>query len=72
MSLTANPLVCLCSAVTRKAILHVIKNRGARSVGDVRRLTGANTGCRKCTSKIEQLITDYSDTTCQLPIFPNE
>ncbi|HCT84190.1 MAG: hypothetical protein A2X11_12960 [Bacteroidetes bacterium GWE2_42_24] len=72
MNLSSNPLVCLCASVTRKAIIHVIKNRGARSIGEVRRLTGANTGCRKCTSKIEQLLAENSDELYQLPVFPND
>lgn len=66
----SNPLVCLCASVTRKAIVHVVKNRGARTLSDVRRLTGANTGCRKCSSRIEQIIADESGEEKQMQAFP--
>lgn len=67
-----NQLVCLCASVTRKAIVHAVKNRGACTLGEVRRLTGANTGCRKCSGKIEQIIALEAQTENQMPLFPND
>ncbi|MDD2964576.1 MAG: (2Fe-2S)-binding protein [Bacteroidales bacterium] len=60
MPATSNPLVCLCASVTRKALVYAVKNKGATNLSEIRRLTGANTGCRKCTEKIEHII-----ETCQ-------
>lgn len=72
MAQNNNQLVCLCASVTRKAIVHAIKNRGALTLGEVRRLTGANTGCRKCSEKIEQIIALEAPATSQVPLFPND
>lgn len=69
MSTSTNPLICLCASVTRKAIVHAVKNRGAVSLQDIRRLTGANTGCRRCTERIEMIMKTEGGVEPQTKLF---
>lgn len=55
--------VCLCKAISRKAIKDAIAN-GADTYEKVQQATGAGTGsCKgfRCKDKIEELIEDYSN-----------
>ncbi|HXF57709.1 MAG TPA: (2Fe-2S)-binding protein [Actinomycetota bacterium] len=47
--------VCLCRGVSDRAVLEAIR-RGAATVDDVGRLTGAGTVCGGCRSAIEGLL----------------
>ena len=50
--------VCLCKAIPRSTIKKAIQN-GARTVGEVQKVTGAGSGgCKghRCTPKIEELL----------------
>lgn len=53
--------VCLCKGISRATIKKAIEN-GAKTVEDVRKVTGATTGgCggKRCTPKIQELIDEY-------------
>jgi len=53
--------VCICKSISRLNIKTAIEN-GAKTVEDVKRMTGATTGsCRgkRCSQKIQELIDEY-------------
>ena len=55
--------VCICKAITRATITNAIRH-GARTVDDVKKVTGARTGsCKgtRCTSKIQSLIEQFEN-----------
>ncbi len=43
-------IVCQCNQVTLGEIIHAIKNRGANSIDDLKRLTDAGATCGCCIS----------------------
>lgn len=49
-------IVCNCQMVERNAIDDAIHNRNATTIEEVRRYTGANTGCGKCISYINSIL----------------
>ena len=49
-------IVCLCAMVPKKAIEYAIRKKGATSIPEIRKMTGANSGCRKCTSRLEYIL----------------
>ena len=55
--------VCLCKAIPKSKIKAAIKE-GAKTVEEVRRVTGAGSGsCKgnRCTPKIEELLKQHED-----------
>ena len=55
--------VCICKAINRATIKNAIRN-GARTVDDVKKVTGARTcSCKgtRCTSKIQSLIEQFEN-----------
>ena len=55
--------VCICKAINKATIKNAIRN-GARTVDDVKKVTGARTGsCKgtRCTSKIQSLIEQFEN-----------
>ena len=49
-------IVCNCQMVDREAIDKAIHEKHATSIEDIRRYTGANTGCGKCMSYINTIL----------------
>jgi NAD(P)H-nitrite reductase len=52
--------VCLCKGISRATIKKAIMN-GAKTIEEVRKATGAGSGScggKRCTPKIEQLLTE--------------
>lgn len=47
--------VCSCNAVTAGAILEAAR-RGLRTLAEIRRVTGASTGCGSCAAEVERLL----------------
>jgi NAD(P)H-nitrite reductase large subunit len=57
--------ICRCKNVTKKDIIHAI-NRGARSLDDMREMTGAcmnsherDPACMNCSEDVEEMIRYY-------------
>lgn len=49
-------IVCTCQMVERKTIDEAIQKKGATTIEDIRRYTGANTGCGKCMGYINAIL----------------
>ncbi|NOU61727.1 (2Fe-2S)-binding protein [Marinifilum caeruleilacunae] len=49
-------IVCNCQMVDRKTIDSAIHDKNATTIEEIRRYTGANTGCGKCMSYINSIL----------------
>lgn len=49
-------IVCNCQMVDRKTIDKAIHEKNATTIEEIRRYTGANTGCGKCMSYINSIL----------------
>lgn len=58
---------CYCTGVTQKRVLRGMAEHGARTIDDIRRVTGACTGCQSCRCELEQLIQAVADGRVTLP-----
>ncbi len=56
-------IVCRCLQVTERTIVTAIQVRGARTVGDLRTLTGAGDGCTCCHRELRQYLEVYSPSS---------
>jgi NifU-like protein len=56
-------LICTCFGVSEEKIENVIRNRNARTVDDVGRLTNAGTGCGSCQMLIRELIDSAAESS---------
>ncbi len=52
-------IICECKGVTDQAIEELVKTDKVKNVEDLKRLTGAGTGCGKCQGKLVELIEEY-------------
>ncbi len=52
-------IVCECKGVTDQAIEELVKTDQVKTLDDLKRLTGAGTGCGKCQVKLIGLIEEY-------------
>lgn len=52
-------IVCECKGVTDQAIEELVKTDQVKTLDDLKRLTGAGTGCGKCQGKLTGLIEEY-------------
>ena len=50
-----NRILCHCKQVTYKDIRIAMVN-GARTLDDIKEMTGAGTGCGRCTEEIERIL----------------
>lgn len=51
-------IVCNCQMVERETINRAIHKKGAKTIEDIRRYTGANTGCGKCMGYINAILSE--------------
>lgn len=58
---------CYCTGVTQKRVLRAMADEGVRTVDDIRRVTGACTGCQTCRGELEDLIQAVADGKVALP-----
>lgn len=58
---------CYCTGVTQKRVLRAMAEQGVRSVDDIRRATGACTGCQSCRRELEQLVDAVAAGSVRLP-----
>jgi len=58
MAVRKTRTVCLCTGVTEKEILQVLK-KGATNLDEVKEFTLASTGCGRCKGEVEALIDQY-------------
>lgn len=58
---------CYCTGVTQKRVLRAMAELGVRSVDDIRRTTGACTGCQSCRRELENLVAAVTDGSVRLP-----
>ncbi len=49
-------IVCNCQMVDRKTIDKAIHEKNATTIEEIRRYTGANTGCGKCIGYINSIL----------------
>ncbi len=49
-------IVCNCQMVDRKTIDKAIHEKNATTIEEIRRYTGANTGCGKCINHINSIL----------------
>jgi bacterioferritin-associated ferredoxin len=60
------PVVCHCLGVTEDEVVSAVTAHELRSVREVRRLTGAGTGCNCCHSRIQLLLQTYSSSSAEI------
>ncbi len=53
-------VVCNCMVVDEAEILEAIRNKKATTLKAVGKLTGAGTGCGRCTKIIQHMITEHA------------
>lgn len=58
---------CYCTGVTQKRVLRAMAEHGVRTVDDIRRCTGACTGCQSCRRELELLVQAVVDGSVPLP-----
>ena len=63
--------VCICHSITDKDIKRSI-NQGAKSLHDLKAMTGCATGCGSCADYAEELIQNYKEKSIPdfLKIYP--
>ncbi|HEX3314556.1 MAG TPA: (2Fe-2S)-binding protein [Gemmataceae bacterium] len=49
-------IVCRCLQVSEETVLHAVENLGCRTLCDLRRTTGAGTGCNCCHQRLHQYL----------------
>ncbi|HET6573151.1 MAG TPA: (2Fe-2S)-binding protein [Fimbriiglobus sp.] len=59
-------IVCRCLKVTEESVIVAIRTRGARTVRELRTLTGAGDGCNCCHRELRQYLTVYSSSSSPL------
>lgn len=52
--------LCGCLGVTEEAIVEAIASGSVRSIHDLRRSTGAGTGCTACLPRLRQVFERYA------------
>lgn len=57
---------CYCTGVTQKRVLRAMAEQGVREFDDVRRASGACTGCQSCRCELEALLAAVADGTITL------
>ena len=60
------PVVCHCLGVTEEELVTALTTHDLRTVRDVRRQTGAGTGCNACHRRIEVYIQSYSSSSAEI------
>ena len=58
---------CYCTGVTQKRVLRAMAETGTRAFEDVRRASGACTGCQSCRGELECLLAAVADGRIALP-----
>ena len=56
----ADRLVCRCLGVTEETVIAAIRTDGARTVMELRTVTGAGDGCRCCHQELSAYLAVYS------------
>lgn len=49
-------IICTCLDISEHEIIDSIKNKGARTVEDIREITGAGTSCGSCIPELEEIL----------------
>jgi bacterioferritin-associated ferredoxin len=62
----ADRIVCRCLKVTEETIITAIRVDGARTIRELRTLTGAGDGCTCCHKELQQYLTVYSSSSSPL------
>ncbi len=63
---TATIFHCYCTGVTQKRVLRAMAETGVREFDEVRRASGACTGCQSCRCELEALLEAVADGTVAL------
>lgn len=58
---------CYCTGITQKKVLRAMAAHGLAAVEEVRRATGACTGCQSCRRELEQLVSMVADGRIAVP-----
>ncbi len=60
------PVVCHCLGVTEEQLVSAVSERDLRTLREVRRQTGAGTGCNACHRRIQLLLDSYSSSPAEI------
>lgn len=60
------PVVCHCLGVTQDEVVSAVTAYELRSVKEVRRQTGAGSGCNCCHTRIQLLLQTYSSSSAEI------
>jgi NAD(P)H-nitrite reductase large subunit len=56
-------IVCSCNEVEREEIEDALKNKSAKTLDDIRKITRANTGCGKCINYINMILAENTSAS---------
>lgn len=60
------PVVCHCLGVTEGQLVSAVAVQDLRTLQEVRRLTGAGTGCNACHRRIRLCLESYSPSSVEI------
>lgn len=60
------PVVCHCLGVTEEQLVSAVSAQDLRTLQEVRRLTGAGTGCNACHRRICVYLETYSPSSAEI------
>jgi bacterioferritin-associated ferredoxin len=60
------PVVCHCLGVTEEQLVSAVVSSDMRTLMEVRRQTGAGTGCNACHRRINLLLESYSSSSAEI------
>ena len=65
----SDPIIfhCYCTGVTQKRVLRAMAESGVKTFDEVRRASGACTGCQSCRCELEKLIGEVLAGRIALP-----
>ena len=66
LALDGPAVVCHCLGITEDELVTALTTHGLRSVREVRRQTGAGTGCNCCHTRIQLLLQSYSSSSPEI------
>ena len=52
--------ICYCYQVSKNRLVELIKSNNVKAISEIRRLTGASTGCGSCRFEVEEILEEVT------------
>ena len=53
-------IICYCYQVSKNKIVEIIKSNNLKAISDIRKLTGAGSGCGSCRFEVEEILEEVT------------